>query len=132
MFRLLTKVASFVPDEQGNLTSLDPPLLQLEAGSDSLPADYGVTFFKMFATLLVLIALFILTIWCLRKLIRHKFEKGNNTQTIQIVEKRMISPKTILYLLEIEGKQILIAESQLEVRQIAIESTSITPSKTEA
>lgn len=31
----------------------------------------------------------------------------------------MISPKTMLYVIEVEGKRILVAESHLEVRPIS-------------
>ncbi len=53
-----------------------------------------------------------------------KTAKRVGSQSIQILEKRMISPKTMLYLIEAEGKQILIAESQLEVKRLESFSAS--------
>ena len=37
---------------------------------------------------------------------------------IQVLEKRMLSPKSILYLIEVEGQKVLVAESQHEIRRL--------------
>jgi flagellar biogenesis protein FliO len=82
-------------------------------------ADLSASFFKMFMSLGLIIALLLGTYYLLRKLIRIKLEKANADSSIRILEKRMLSPKTMLYLIELEGKQVLLAESQLEVRKLA-------------
>ncbi len=78
--------------------------------------DIGATFIKMLLTFTALIFLLFGTYWFIRRLIRFRLEKGTGSQSIQIVEKKMLSPKTMLYLVELEGKKILIAESQLEIK----------------
>ncbi len=82
-----------------------------------VPPTYEHALGKMLLTLLGLLLLIILTIWMLRRLGTGKIGKGSG-QTIKILERRPISQKSILYLIEVEGKQVLISESQLEVRKI--------------
>lgn len=97
----------------------EPPLPN---GTNLPSGEYGFALIKMFLSLIVVAALLGLTIWFLRRLIRYRFEKSGGVQAIKILEKKMISPKTMLYFVEIEGKKILLAESQLEVRQITFSS----------
>ena len=107
----------FIPDENGDLTSL--------ALSDSLkelpsapPGDIGVTFVKMLLTFIALVLLLFGTYWFIRRLIQQRLQKGVGIASIQILEKRMISAKTMLYLVEAEGKKILLAESHLEIKRL--------------
>ena len=81
--------------------------------------DYGAVFAKMFLTLTFLVILLILSYWLIRRIIQQRLQKGVGIQAIQILEKRMISPKTTLYLIEVENNtRVLIAESQLEIKKI--------------
>lgn len=82
------------------------------------PSDLGVTFAKMMFTFVLLIALLIGTYWVVKRLIRFKLQNGGVAPSIHIIEKKMISPKTMLYLVEIENKKVLIAESQLEIKHL--------------
>ncbi len=84
----------------------------------STPGDLGVTFAKMMFTFLLLIILLIGTYWVIKRLIRFKLQSGGVAPSIHIIEKKMISPKTMLYLLEVEDKKILLAESQLEIKRL--------------
>ncbi|MBX7065689.1 MAG: flagellar biosynthetic protein FliO [Parachlamydiales bacterium] len=106
----------YVPDENGELSSLDGSILSQQA--TQMPGDLGATFAKMFITLIVLVALLFITYWFLRRLIQNRLQKGVGNSSIQILEKRMISPKTMLYLIEVEGKKTLIAESHLEIKRV--------------
>ena len=90
----------------------------LDAIPSAPPGDYGAAFVKMFLTLIALIALLGVSFWFLRKLIQQRLQKGNSQSAIQILEKRMISQKTMLYLIEVEGKKTVIAESHLEIKVI--------------
>jgi flagellar biogenesis protein FliO len=86
---------------------------------NNLPSgDYGAAFVKMFLTLIVLILLLCLTTWVLKRLLRARWEKRSSNQMIHILEKRMLSPKTMLYFIEVDGKKMVIAESQLEVKEL--------------
>lgn len=95
-----------------------PAVASLESLTQLPPGDYGLAFVKMFLTLIAFIILLFGTFWFLRRLINQRLQKGVGEQAIQILEKRMLSPKTMLYLVEIENKKVLIAESHLEVKRI--------------
>ncbi len=106
-------------EDTGDLIAADPMgSFLLQSSAELPPGDYGTSFVKMFLTLIALIFLFSATVWFLRRLIRQRLEKGTGYQMIQILEKKMISPKTMLYVVELDGQKILLAESQLEVRRI--------------
>ncbi|MDE3045676.1 MAG: flagellar biosynthetic protein FliO [Verrucomicrobiota bacterium] len=96
----------------------DELLLDTSPAVPAPPVDYAAAMAKMCLTLLALLALMGVTFWFLRKLMQQRMQRGNANQTIRILEKRMISTKTMLYLVELEGQKILLAESHLEVRRI--------------
>ncbi len=97
--------------------SSDLDLDQLPPG-DFAPGDYGSAFVKMFLTLIALILLLIASYWLIRKLVQSRLQRGVGLRAIQILEKRMISPKSMLYLIEVDGQKVLLSESHLEVRKI--------------
>lgn len=114
---------------------IDPPahtlipetqIPSLEEATDS----YKSTFSKMLGSLVMLVAVLVATMWILKRINRGKFRFGNS-QHISIVEKRALSPKTVLYCLKIGGKEILISESQLEVRALTtLEETTLSQENT--
>jgi flagellar biogenesis protein FliO len=80
--------------------------------------EYKPAFFKMLLILIALIALIFITFWLFRKFMKMRLYQTNLTKSIKILEKRTISPKSMLYLIELEGKKVLISESNLEIRKI--------------
>lgn len=89
------------------------------------PPSYEHALGKMLLTLLGLIVLIFLTVWVMRKLTSGRVRSMNQNRAIRILEKRPLSQKSVLYLVEIEGKQVLLSESQLEVRALTtVETTS--------
>jgi|SRR3989344_6189565 len=95
---------------------LDPSL----PTTDVPQVDYAAAVVKMCLTLIVLVALMGITVWFLRRLIHQRLQKNKGNQSIQILEKRMISAKTMLYLVEVESQKILLAESHLEIRRLHV------------
>lgn len=96
-----------------------PGDLPLEPSSMALPpGDYGIAFVKMMLSLFALAALLFGTLWFFRKIIQQRLQKGPKNSSIVILEKRMISQKTMLYLVEVENKKVLLAESHLEIKRI--------------
>ena len=75
-------------------------------------------FIKMLLTLGGLLLLVFLTLWALRKLTHGKVGSFGSQKKIKILERKPLSPKSVLYLIEIDGKQVIVSESQLEVRSI--------------
>lgn len=106
-----------------SLENTDPSTLfaqvdPAEAIPPSTSADMGATFAKMLLTFAVLILLLFGTYWFIRRLIRFRLQKGVGAHSIQVLEKKMISTKTMLYLVEVENKKVLLAESHLEIKRI--------------
>jgi flagellar biogenesis protein FliO len=92
---------------------LPPPL----PSSSEMTNSYEGAFVRMLVTLLGLVFLVFATFWILRRLGKGKFSMGAG-KTIAVMEKKSLSPKTMLYIVEIEGKRVLISESQVEVRAL--------------
>lgn len=110
----------YIPDANGELTALDQTAIDMsETASQIPPGDLGAAFVKMFLSLIVLVILLGVSYWFIRRLVQNRLQKGVGNAAIQILEKRMISPKTMLYLVEVEGKRILLAESHLEIKRLA-------------
>jgi flagellar biogenesis protein FliO len=64
------------------------------------------------ATLGLVIALLLIIAWFLKRMVNTRIEKMNVDSRIKIVERRMLSQKSALYLIEVEGTTFLITESQ--------------------
>lgn len=116
---LFANTTVFVPDEKGELIGMDTAIeFAQSAAQEAPPGDFGAAFAKMILTLLALVALLAVTFWFIRRLIQQRLQKGVGEQSIRVIEKKMISPKTMLYVVEIENQKILIAESHLEIKKI--------------
>ena len=80
--------------------------------------DFKATFIRMMITLAVIVALIFITFWMFRRMMRHRMKTTTNTKAIQILEKKALSPKSMLYLVEVEGEKVLVSESHIEVRSL--------------
>jgi flagellar protein FliO/FliZ len=95
---------------------LSPPPLPSSA---EMTDSYQQSFVRMLLSLGGLLVLVFGTFWVLKRLGKGKFKLGSH-RVINIIEKRPLSPKTVLYILEVEGKRVLVSESQLEVRTLSV------------
>ncbi len=107
-----------------NRMNIHPKILTLLAdvpvSQPSLPENipnYEGAFLKMILTLLVLVVGIIGTIWFMRRLAGGRFGSTGG-RSIKVLEKKPLSPKTMLYVIEVQGKQAVISESQLEVKTL--------------
>jgi flagellar biogenesis protein FliO len=102
-------------------TSGTPPEVPSEVPGVS-PIDmvpgYEGAFLKMFLALIGLIVAIFFTVWLLKKLSQGRWAGGNSNRAIKIIEKRPLSPKTMLYIIDVDGQQSVIAESQLEIKHL--------------
>ncbi|HRW58293.1 MAG TPA: hypothetical protein P5048_01595 [Chlamydiales bacterium] len=80
--------------------------------------EFKTAFFKMLGILFFIIILIIATYIVLKKMMKTRIHTTNQLSQIKILEKRVLSPKTILYLVESNGQKSLISESHLEVKRI--------------
>ncbi|MCH9613603.1 MAG: hypothetical protein SP1CHLAM54_06080 [Chlamydiia bacterium] len=81
-------------------------------------SGYEATFIRSMVVILCILILIGLAVWMFRRLSHTRIRQMNFNKSIKVLEKRPISPKSILYLVDVGGRQILIAESQLEIREI--------------
>ncbi len=79
--------------------------------------NYEGAFLKMFLTLFGLLVAIFFTVWLIKKF-GKRLNSSSAGKGIRILEKKPLSPKTTLYLIEIGNQQAVIAESQLEVKRL--------------
>lgn len=95
--------------------------------SESTTVSYEKAFIKMIFVLVLILAIVIVVFVLFKKFSASRMSVANHAKSIKILEKRAISPKSMLYLVEVGGKKLLLAESQLEIRNVShlewIEST---------
>jgi flagellar biogenesis protein FliO len=95
-----------------------PPAPAPLPSSQEMTTSYESAFVRMLVTLLGLVFLIFATFWVLKRMGRGKFSMGSG-RSVNILERRALSPKTMLYIVEIGNKKVLISESQVEVRSLA-------------
>jgi flagellar biogenesis protein FliO len=92
-----------------------PPL----PSSTEITQSYEGSFIRVIVSLIGLVVLVVVTFWILKRLGRGRFGKLGSDKLIHIIERRNLSPKSVLYLVQIENKRVLLSESQFEVRSHA-------------
>ncbi len=65
------------------------------------------------------VAFLLTATYLIRRIGRARWNKESQTSDIQILERRSLSPKSALYLIEVKGKQILIGETAETVSHLA-------------
>lgn len=83
------------------------------------PPTYEGAFLKMILVLLLLLFVIFFGIWIVRRLSRSRLRMFKEPKHIRIIDRRPLSAKTALYLVEVGDKRVLVAESQLEVKGLA-------------
>lgn len=81
-------------------------------------------FFYMLLMLALLISLVMFTSWFLKRMLHSRIEQMNASSTIKILEKRSLSQKSHLYLIEHEGKTLMIAETPTHIVPLKFEEKS--------
>lgn len=90
-----------------------------------MPFPDSASFTRMWITIAAALVLLFVTLWLLRRLkIGHFKKMGGGSSTFTIIERKTLSPKTMLYIVEINNKRLLISESQVEVTTLASEDIS--------
>ena len=97
-----------------------PPMEMTEpAQPPPIPSEnYGASFMKMIIALVVIFVAVAIVIWLIKNFSRGRFARGAGPRRIEIIERRALSQKSVLYLLEVDGARVLVSESQNEVRTL--------------
>ena len=112
MVRLLLLFTFFVAP----IVAEDVPVIpEFEKYEDLPDSRFQEEFIKMLLTLGALLILLVGTTWYLKKMTRSRHIQFNQASSIKIIEQRPLSNKTMLYWVEIDGKEIMIAESTASV-----------------
>ncbi len=83
-------------------------LKQGDAGGDS---RFLTEFFNMLFILGLLVATLYIGAWIFRRMAAQRTMQINENSKIKIVEQRMITAKSALFIIEIGGKTMLVSES---------------------
>ncbi len=84
----------------------------LDAATEGTTYNYWAEFVNMLITLFVIVALIIVSVWVLKRVMRSRFKQLNDSTAIKVLERRALNPKASIYLVDILGKGVVIAESQ--------------------
>ena len=74
---------------------------------------------NMLLMLITLITFMVLAGWALKRMMRSRINNLNTSSVIKIKETRNISPRSTLYLVEIEGQTLLIGETHQTITHLA-------------
>ena len=81
--------------------------------------DYAAQFLKMILSLGALFALLFVGMWMMRRFYRGKQAWANQRSAIKIIERRPLTAKASLYVVEVEGRSLLIGLSPQGVHRVA-------------
>jgi len=109
LFPLLLATFTLFASNEENLSELQGP---------TFDANYKAAMWKTSLILFGIIVAAFIIMWIYRKYGQNRLRLSNQSQSIKILERRPLSPKTMLYIVEVEGKQVLIAESQVQVARM--------------
>ncbi len=82
-----------------------------EDGQETKVYSYKREFIKMILCLGAVVGLVIVSAYWLKKLNRGRHALFNQSASIRIIERRALSPKTALFLVEVEEKRFLVGDS---------------------
>jgi len=75
-------------------------------------------FVRMLSILGMMIGALLLVAWVLKRIMHTRIQQMNATSTIHIIERRALAPKSALYLLEVEGQRMVVAESPAGIQHL--------------
>ncbi|MBA3958500.1 MAG: flagellar biosynthetic protein FliO [Parachlamydiaceae bacterium] len=96
-----------LPTELQDALNTPPP----EIVSPEVDQLYG-EFFKMMMMLGFIIAFLFLIMWFIKRLLNTRIEQLNTSSYIKIIERRSLTPKTALYVVDVLDKRLILGESQ--------------------
>ncbi len=89
-----------------------PPELQVpQKLEQEQPSRFFSEFIRMLITLGTIVAFLFILSWVVRRMTNMRMMQGSTTGEIQVLDKAVISPRSTVYLLEVKGKGIAVAES---------------------
>lgn len=123
MFSLSTNLFSDMTTADDSIAQLIEQELSGDAASTSTEFNYWNEFLQMILSLGTVVIILLFVAWFLRRFINKKVLQGNQSNEIKIIERRMLSPKSTLYLLEVKDKLLLVSDSANGGTRILLDCT---------
>ena len=127
VYRLLLLVFSFsflvngfASDDLSGIKQTQKTLLEEEKTpyDEFFSVNYASAFKRMMMSLLGLVALIVFSYWMIKRILNQRAKQTTDLRRIRILEKKVLSPKTVLYLIEADQEKVLVSESHLEIRAL--------------
>lgn len=112
LFHLLAPIAC---DEPASYSLAE---IQAEVMQEEQDYSFQDQILKMLFALAMVVGLILLATWLMRRLSKNRMQYGNHAHHIKVIERRPIAPKTTLYLLDILGRGVVIADAPGGVRTL--------------
>ncbi len=81
--------------------------------------DFWSEFMQIMSKLAFVIAILLAAAWLLKRAMNVRMEQVNQTSSIRILERRTLSPKSAIYLIEVLGGAYLVGETQAGLHRLA-------------
>jgi flagellar biogenesis protein FliO len=101
-----------------------PEVSPAQITSEQLPANYQHVLIKTVVFIVGTLAIVFLLMLLLKRFSMIRYGNLNHQSYIKVIERRPLSTKTCLYLVQIGNQKVVVAESQLEVKKITEIETS--------
>lgn len=134
LFFLVVQIPSFAEKQE----TPPPPIDQqspfanefVQTTNTEVQYDYWQEFFKMLSILGMIVILLVVSAWFLKRLMSSRMDHMNKLNTIKILERRVLSQKAVLYLLEVPEKKLIVGESPSGLQcltELPLETDSFAP-----
>lgn len=96
-------------------------VFQQELKKDEGEGDshFWKNFIYMLFVLGLLVSMLLFLSWAMKKMVYTRLLQDNATSMIKILDRRSLSPKSMLYVVEVEGKRLILGESLHGVTKLA-------------
>lgn len=96
---------------------------QLETATE--PFKAAPSLIKLGVSLAALILILVVLVWILKKISGHKGGFFSSNDHIKILERKAISPKTVLFLVEVDDEKMLVSESSHHVKITKLQTETL-------
>lgn len=114
LFSLLVLMALGAADDESSRL-FPASQIPIEEPTDKFTSEL----YNMLITLGLFVAVIIALTWILKRILNAKVQQDNVRSNIKVVERRNLSPKSGIYILEVFGKTLIVAESPAGFQHLA-------------
>lgn len=111
-----TTVPSNVDQEPASDRSLTDSFLNEEGPSDS---RFMEQFIHMLLSLGFILVLIFVVAWVLKRLVNQRLQQQNSSSYVNVIERRTLSPKAAVYLIEVNNVTLVVGESPTGLHPLA-------------